>query len=428
MCFGKPLAIHTGICYNYFVNCEIINISCRGADGKRTCVVGMETENPSDFCNCGGDDMVVLDVKLDHILIFNDFHINFTYPRKILNSTIENEHLKDRPSFRYKKAVILMGANATGKTSLGVVLSKIFHFINTGNTTLLLDLVAPDAIGSFTIDFVNDGLVLHRLSATIDCESVSLSHGQTTISERDTYEKCAARLDGNCKAVHTHASALRKLFGELRFRFAYPEIDPPFCLVGIDKDMLLHSLKAVLCTLDPFITEIVPSEDLKNSYIIRRPGVDIIIQEGKLLNRELLSSGTAEGVDIAIFMASILSGAGSFYYCDEHFSHIQTDIEKSIFSVMVSKLGENDQLIFTTHNTDMLDLNLPKHSFAFLRKRLEDNDYKVSVMYASDLLKRNTDSIRCAVANDMFLSLPDDSLIYSLEKGITSNDHHLEVQ
>lgn len=47
MCFGKPLAISTGICYNYFVNCEIINISCRGADGKRTCVVGMETENPS---------------------------------------------------------------------------------------------------------------------------------------------------------------------------------------------------------------------------------------------------------------------------------------------------------------------------------------------------------------------------------------------
>lgn len=372
--------------------------------------------------------MVVLDVRLDHILGFNDFHINFTYPRRILNSAIENEHLKDRPSFRYKKAVVLMGANATGKTSLGIVLSKIFNFINTGNTTLLLELVAPKVNGSFTIDFVNDGFVLHRLSATIRNASISLSHASTAISERDTYEKCAARLEGKCEAVPADAFTMRKLFGKLKFRFAYPEIDPPLSLVGINKDVLLQSLKAVLSTLDPSITEVVPSEDLKNSYIIHRAGADIIIQEGKLLNRELLSSGTVEGVAIAIFMASILSGVGSFYYCDEHFSHIQTDIEKSIFSVMVSKLGENDQLIFTTHNTDMLDLNLPKHSFAFLRKQQEDNDYKVSVMYASDLLKRNTDSIRCAVANDMFLSLPDDSLIYSLEKGIANNDHHLEVR
>ena len=32
-------------------------------------------------------------------------------------------------------------------------------------------------------------------------------------------------------------------------------------------------------------------------------------------------------------------------------------------------IGDNEQLIFTTHNTDMLDLNLPKHSYVFLRKK-----------------------------------------------------------
>ena len=95
---------------------------------------------------------------------------------------------------------------------------------------------------------------------------------------------------------------------------------------------------------------------------------------------------------------------------------------------MIDHLNDNEQLIFTTHNTDMLDLNLPKHSFAFLRKRFEEDDYKVSVMYASDVLKRNTDSIRCAVANDVFLSLPDDSLLFSLGKGVTNKDHQLEVQ
>ncbi|MDD7555791.1 MAG: hypothetical protein PUJ94_03475 [Ruminococcus sp.] len=64
----------------------------------------------------------------------------------------------------------------------------------------------------------------------------------------------------------------------------------------------------------------------------------------------------------------------------------------------------------------MLDLNMPKHSFAFLRKRAEDH-YKVSAMYASEILKRNTDSIHCALENDMFDSIPDDTLLNELEKG-----------
>lgn len=372
--------------------------------------------------------MVVLDVTLDRILGFNDFHINFTYPRRILNSTIENEHLKDRPFFRYKKAVVLMGANATGKTSLGIVLSKIFNFINTGNTSLLCDLAAPDAVGTFSIDFVNEDYTMHRISASIVSESVSLYHASVSIGERDTYEKCASRIEGKCKQIRTDIVSLRKIFGQLNFRFAYPEIDPPLNFSGINKDVLLQTLKVVLGTLDPSLSDIVISQDLRDSFIIRRKGTDIIIQDGKLLNREVLSSGTAEGIDIAIFMASIRTEVNCFYYCDEHLSHIQTDIEKAIFSIMIDYLNDNEQLIFTTHNSDMLDLNLPKHSFAFLRKRLEEDDYKVSVMYASDILKRNTDSIRCAVANDVFLSLPDDSLLFSLGKGVTNNDHQLEVQ
>ena len=34
-----------------------------------------------------------------------------------------------------------------------------------------------------------------------------------------------------------------------------------------------------------------------------------------------------------------------------------------------------------------------------------------------DVLKRNTDSLRCAVENDVFASLPQDSLLDELEMG-----------
>ena len=45
----------------------------------------------------------------------------------------------------------------------------------------------------------------------------------------------------------------------------------------------------------------------------------------------------------------------------------------------------------------------------FLRKHLEEGVYQVSAVSASDVLKRNTASLRCAVENDVFASLPQDS-------------------
>lgn len=48
----------------------------------------------------------------------------------------------------------------------------------------------------------------------------------------------------------------------------------------------------------------------------------------------------------------------------------------------------------------------------FLRKHLEEGVYQVSAVSASDVLKRNTDSLRCAVENDVFASLLDELEIY----------------
>ena len=50
----------------------------------------------------------------------------------------------------------------------------------------------------------------------------------------------------------------------------------------------------------------------------------------------------------------------------------------------------------------------------FLRKHLEESIYLVSAVSASDVLKRNTDSLRCAVENDVFASLPQDSFLVEL--------------
>ena len=362
--------------------------------------------------------MVILNLKLNHVYGFDDFEISFTYPKKVVNSIIDNEHLKDRERFRYKKAVVLMGSNATGKTSLGRAMLKIITYLNSGNPAVLFDMVSGDH-GTFEIDFVNNNFIMHRLAAEIDkaTSNVEIQYASAMIEKMDSYEKCVAKLEDHTAEATKSMNALKKIIGPLNYRFAYPEIKTSLKLEGINKMVFLKTLKAVIGTLDPTLQDISISKDLKDTFIIKRKNAEIIIQDGRLLNRENISSGTAEGIDVAIFLASMLTKDKTFYYCDEHFSYIQSDIEKRIFGLMLGRISDNEQMIFTTHNTDMLDLNLPKHSFMFLRKKPEDGDYKVTVISASEILKRNTDSIRSAVENDVFESLPDDSLLDELEMG-----------
>lgn len=353
--------------------------------------------------------MILLNIELDNIYGFNGFKMNLSYPKKIVNSIIDSEHLAGRERFRYKKAVILMGANATGKTSLGKALRNILMFIEFESKTEMLGMVNNRKKGYFSIDLVNEGFFLHRFEGAIipDRNLVNCRHYIAEIGKTDSYESCVGKLQ------------LTDIFTEKNnSRFAYPDISPLLQIEGIDEKVMLKTLKAVIGTLDPTLKNVVRAKDLYDSYIIKRDSQEIIIQNGKLLNREVLSSGTAEGVDVAIILASIIDGRDTFYYCDEHFSYIQSDIEKRIFGLMLDNLGDNEQLIFTTHNSDMLDLNLPKHSFCFLKKEKKGNKFEVSVKYASEYLKRNTDSVRCAVENDLFGSVPDDSLLDSLEKSL----------
>lgn len=359
--------------------------------------------------------MILLDVILKHVYGFDEFHIDFSYPRKLSASLLGDETLIGRERFRYKKAVILMGTNATGKTSLGKALLKIFSSIKEANEAVLRDLATGDAPAEFQVDFVNQGYILQRFAGSVDHDNVNIHYFTADIGETDSYEMAAAKFKDRTEELNGSFKRLRKAVGTLDYRFAYPEIEKSLRVSGIDQKEMLKTLSAVIGTLDPTLTDVSIAKDLKDSFVIRRRGEEIIIQDGKLLNRELLSSGTAEGIDVAVFLASMLSHKESFYYCDEHFSYIESEIEKRIFGLMVERLKGNGQLIFTTHNTDMLNLNLPKHTFAFMKKEITDGKYAVSVTFASDILKRNTDSVKCAMENDVFESLPDDSLLDSLE-------------
>ena len=79
--------------------------------------------------NKGERAMIIMDIKVDNFYAFKNFHMNMSYPKKIVDSTIEEEFLEERPNFRYKKVNIIMGGNATGKTSLGRLLMLFTNYL-----------------------------------------------------------------------------------------------------------------------------------------------------------------------------------------------------------------------------------------------------------------------------------------------------------
>ena len=170
------------------------------------------------------------------------------------------------------------------------------------------------------------------------------------------------------------------------------------------------SLKA----LDPSVQKVEMSQDVENAYVIRLRNRSIILQDGEQFDTNLLSSGTKAGVEVASVVSSLVQGKHTFYYCDEKFPYIHSDIEKAVLSLMIESLQPDAQLFFTTHNTDILDMDIPKHAFTFLRKDADDAECPITCVDASTLLKRNTDSLKNAVANDLFSTAPGVDLIYAI--------------
>ena len=367
--------------------------------------------------------MVLMDVKLANIYGFEDFHLNLSYPRRLANSTIENEFLLARPNFKYKKAIILMGANATGKTTLGKALNCIFNYMSNGNPEALYEMIGnPSRPAHFKIEFVNTlQYKLIRFFVKINPPSKRLVNASPVVENyysscdirlTDSYESCVKQLD----------STVFVPIQPLNFNALFVNIGYRFCLAGqqnlVDinvsrnRDLFLKTLRCIIQTLDPSFTSVNDSKEFSDSFVLKRGSTQILIQKGVLQdNKGILSTGTREGISIAILLAAVKQHLNGFYYCDEQFSHIQTDLEKRLFGMMVSSLGDGEQLFFTSHNSDMQDMNLPKHTFVYLVKEKREGYFDTYAVSASDYLKRPTDSVRSAAENDVFSTVPDDSLL-----------------
>lgn len=371
--------------------------------------------------------MIVMNIYLDNFMAFKNFHMNMSYPKKIVNSYIEEEFLKDHPNFRYKKVNILMGANASGKTSFGRMLMNIFNFMDKKEMDRVTRAICDTSKkATFSIDFITiEGDCLYRVTTRIDPKTketykdtdVNICVNYVKIGAKDSYESCSKRLsEQDCTMNKNFVEELGKIKG-LSWLFEYPAdfgVVNKYSTYG--SSTYLKVLENTLKALDTSIVKVERLRDVEKSFVIRMKNQDVIMQDGELTKGDILSSGTKAGIAIAGIVTAIINGDNGFYYCDEKFSYIHTDIEKAFLSLMIQCLRKNDQLFFTTHNTDILDLPLPKHTFTFLKKDVQDDIETIKSVNASEFLKRSTDSVKNAVENDLFSAAPSTELIYQLEE------------
>lgn len=364
--------------------------------------------------------MIIMDIKIDNLYAFKKFHMNMSYPKKIVDSTIEGEYLEERPNFRYKKANIIMGGNATGKTSLGRILMAFTNYFRDGEYQRFINIIDDESRSALLeIDFVTSENILCNFKLAIDPktgegygdEDVRITIHAIDINTRDSYETCKKRLE--------ESPSREVKFNEVDIRgwcFSYPRdiaVNKKYKYIE-DDERYVRILGEILKTLDPSILEVNKSSEVENTYLIKMAKRTVMIKDGKIVEGDVLSSGTRAGIDISYIIASLVCDKHDLFYCDELFSYVNSDIEKACLSIMIEKLDDRKQLFFTTHNTEILDMQLPKHTFTFLKKDMNDTEQPIQCVNAAHFLKRNTDSLKHAVENDLFCIAPELKGLYEV--------------
>lgn len=367
-----------------------------------------------------GKTMIIMDIEVDNLYSFKNFHLNMSYPKKIVDSTINQEYLEDRPNFRYRKVNIIMGGNATGKTSLGKLLMLFLNYFTDGTYKRFTNIINDSSKSAqLIIDFVTELNFLYRFELKVEPrkgddyleENVNVNFYYTPINIKDNYETCAKRIDeSDCYKTTYDKISTRG------WHFSYPKDawTDKEKIKFIDNDKYLRVLEQVLKTLDTSIKEVIKVKELDNTYAIKYGKFSVLIKDGEITNADYLSSGTKAGIDIAYTLTALICDWHDCYYCDERFSYVNSDVEKACLSVMIDQLVGRKQLFFTTHNTDVLDMQLPKHSFIFLKKDMNDTENPIKCINASHYLKRNTDSLKNAVENDLFCTVPELHRLYEI--------------
>ena len=213
--------------------------------------------------------MVVTNIYLDNVYAFKDFSLSFVYPKKLVNTPLDGEYFQDYPNFRYKKLNILIGSNATGKTSLGKAIWHLCLFLNTKEAKPILDLVCDKTKQTrivFDYAVKGDGVCLNRADIIVNPikekeeQKILMRFYSEKLLKTDSYESARDRFNVNAEYKDYLECLTDVEFSGWNFNFPLTEancdyVDCPF--ERGEQEDFKKILLPVLSTMDPSIKDVL---------------------------------------------------------------------------------------------------------------------------------------------------------------------------
>ncbi|AEP35926.1 ATP-binding protein [Taylorella asinigenitalis] len=388
--------------------------------------------------------MIITGIKIKNFFSFKDIFIDLSIKRKSKHSTIPDEFLEEFNNFRFKKVCIISGSNSSGKSSLGKLLYALQALVCLSRIPSIEKFIydkSSEAEIEIEYVFPNDKYKkLNRLklvwhpSKLENVPHINATYYFTRLRLKDTVYSARKRVNliSDSKKSKNYYEFKENIFSFEFFSLISQGLTNPcfgwFYQIesNIQKDLAqLPQLKnnlileAVLKTFDPSIENISENKDDEHnlqSFTINFKNKDKLVLDtyGDITNKDRLSNGTFNGLAIARLFDVMVqfrdNDISSIFYVDEAMAYVHTEIEQEMISLIIQNLPRHSQLFYTTHNYDVLDLNLPVHSYIFMNKPQEHT----SVVQAEDKIKKNDRSLIGYLRNNVFGTIPDTSKLEDL--------------
>ncbi len=380
--------------------------------------------------------MIFYEVKLDGLYQFKDFSIDFLYSRESIYSPIPQRH-KSFPNLKFKKFAIILGANASGKTTFGKALCVIQNFLGGKDLmniqTDILNLTKEFSIEkekkitiestfstkNFMYDFKftmnKDGIdnevwkVIPLKNTSYNLHKEALDNAPILFNIKETPVKSFSSYFINNQK---YAKYQKDIYYSMGFFYSFSgESDTIHETLGLNTNIF----KKIAKSFDPSISDVTDSDEVPGNKIIhfKNGYKEIVLKNGTLSSgkESILSSGTKQSILLSHLLYAIYDKKCQTAYIDEKLTHTHSEIEQQIIQILISLIDRIDgQVFITSHNSDLINLKVPNYNFILFKK---NKDGAIThVIEPEKIVKHQNRSIKKIIDEDIFGTSPIlDSLI-----------------
>ncbi len=391
--------------------------------------------------------MLFTRLRIKNLYSFQDSELDFTFPKKPVNSTISGEHPTERPNINVKRFCIFTGGNASGKTAIGKILCDVQNLISRGSAAnwVYTGICDPEQPAEIHVELISTSnnwfhkfvFIFNKSESLIDGIPTDIEYASVYITKSDYISSLRTKIDNiiiNKKPNSTNEK-YKSSKNFISFRNELPESFSIFendgwyyqlaqntssSLKEFDDIIKEDILNKILKTFDVSILHVekaISSETKKAlGYSVQFKNKDMILIEpdGSISQNksDRLSRGTYDAIKVAVFLSRIiqdkdLENFSSTYFLDEAMAYAHSGLELAMINLIIDKLRPDSQFFYTTHNQDVLQLNIPTHSHFFIRK----DENGSHVIQAEHMLKKNDRPLKSIINNDIAGILPDTSTL-----------------